>query len=443
MVLIKKVKLFGFKTEHAVVEVELSDENVSIIFGDNGCGKTTFLKVLHGLLSQEEGILIENHVQQADIYYQEIESDKLDTQRSSLKKTTVKKNSLLGDGREEDFQYDWDDFSNSALAESSSLSLGVERGVNDRSSKVDPRYIMEFFRHPFRRRFLNEKYSSSEVAETLSNFLNNINKSNLRRRNINSSGLDLDKNHLDLQNIKIEQIEELLVEKYRVARVLATRRIQSALFETLAVAVQSQAQIPYADNTPIDFEEELIDKADRIIEALDDGESNRFKSTVIKVLSNLDEDSAFDKIYQSPILTKLFVNIMEELKVERLILSSVNLLVETFNDYLIDGKELIVNNHGAYVKYGMEKHPLNQLSSGERHMLTFLSLVLFEGGNRDILIIDEPEISLNIKWQRELIPLFNRLIPDTQIIVASHSPSLCNNNMSYLCELMLDRAGSL
>lgn len=224
---------------------------------------------------------------------------------------------------------------------------------------------------------------------------------------------------------------------------MATRRIQNALFETLAVAVQSQAQVPYNNDTPIDFEEELKDKADRIIEALDDGDDNRFKSTVIDVLSNLDKEDSFEKIYKNPILTKLFINIMEELKIERLILSSVNLLIETFNDYLIDGKELVVNNQGAHIKYAIEEHTLNQLSSGERHMLTFLSLVLFEGGNRDILIIDEPEISLNIKWQRELIPLFNKLIPETQIIVASHSPSLCNNNMDYLCELHLDRSGLL
>jgi predicted ATPase len=67
----------------------------------------------------------------------------------------------------------------------------------------------------------------------------------------------------------------------------------------------------------------------------------------------------------------------------------------------------------------------------------FLSLVLFEGAGRNILIIDEPEISLNIAWQRELLTLFGNLIPDTQIIVASHSPALVKGNPSYLTELVL------
>lgn len=68
-------------------------------------------------------------------------------------------------------------------------------------------------------------------------------------------------------------------------------------------------------------------------------------------------------------------------------------------------------------------------------MITFLSLVLFVGNNRNFLIIDEPEISLNIKWQRSLINLFKNLLPNVQIIVASHSPFLAKNNPEYLAKL--------
>jgi predicted ATP-dependent endonuclease of OLD family len=320
----------------------------------------------------------------------------------------------------------------------------VERGVNERAPKVHPRYILDFFRHPKRRTYINDRVSLVELSENLSKYLTNISNHHTRQqRYLRNNRLDLEKNHLELENIKIEQIEEILIDKYRVARITATRRIQNALFETLAAAVQSQSQYPHKNDTPPDFEDELREKAERIIEALDDGDDNRFKSTVIDVLSSLDKEDAFEKIYQSPILTKLFINIMEELKMERLILSSVNLLIDTFNDFLINDKELVIKNHEAYVKYNLETHSLGQLSSGERHMLTFLSLVLFEGGKRDILIIDEPEISLNIKWQRELMPLFQKLIPSTQIIVASHSPSLSNNRLDYLCELELDKAGNL
>ena len=46
---------------------------------------------------------------------------------------------------------------------------------------------------------------------------------------------------------------------------------------------------------------------------------------------------------------------------------------------------------------------LGMLSSGERHLLFLLCNTLVARDKASILIIDEPEISLNIKWQRRLI----------------------------------------
>ena len=107
--------------------------------------------------------------------------------------------------------------------------------------------------------------------------------------------------------------------------------------------------------------------------------------------------------------------------------------------YLINDKKLVINGHEVFVEIGDERHSVNELSSGERHILTFLALVLFEGQGRDFLVIDEPEISLNIKWQRELMALFAALLPSTQIIVASHSPALAKRNPNYLSELKVWR----
>ncbi|WP_305831022.1 AAA family ATPase [Photobacterium leiognathi] len=423
MLLIERVKIIGFKSATTIVDARLSGSNVSIIYGDNGCGKTTFLKVLHAVLSQDESILIQNNIESVLIEY---------SNNNYIHKVTISK--FLED------EYNWSELLESDLGDSLSLSLGVDRGVINKGLSIEPRYIFEFFRAPRRRMYLNSTVPLSQVIEELTMYLRNI--QTLGKEN--NFELDFEKRHLYLQNIQIDNIEELLVEKYRLARVTATRRIQSALFDTLSVAISIDNQPKLEeDKIPYDFDILLYENADRIIEALDDGEDNQFKNTVIDILSNLHHESDVERIKRNPILSHLFLNIIEELKFEKLILSSINLLIDTFNDYLMDGKKLIVNNHQAYIRFGFDEHSLNELSSGERHMLTFLSLVLFEGGKRNFVIIDEPEISLNIKWQRELIPLFKKLIPETQIIVASHSPSLANNNIEYLCELELDYVGNL
>jgi predicted ATPase len=63
---------------------------------------------------------------------------------------------------------------------------------------------------------------------------------------------------------------------------------------------------------------------------------------------------------------------------------------------------------------------LNSLSSGEKHaLLIFLETLIAEVGT---VLIDEPEISLHVDWQRELISDMRQLNPDAQLIVATHSP---------------------
>jgi predicted ATP-dependent endonuclease of OLD family len=65
---------------------------------------------------------------------------------------------------------------------------------------------------------------------------------------------------------------------------------------------------------------------------------------------------------------------------------------------------------------------LQSLSSGEKHILRILFEALRAGPSS--LIIDEPEISLHIDWQRELIKALRELNPKCQLIVATHSPEV-------------------
>ena len=232
----------------------------------------------------------------------------------------------------------------------------------------------------------------------------------------------------------------MLLRRYKIARFTATKKIQSALFDTLSVAIDidNGTDTRMIENSSI-FSSRLIENKERIVEALDDGEDNNFKNRIVDILGKIDQPEELNKVLEHPLLSQLFKNMIDELEVERLILSSINLLVDKFNDYLIDGKRLVVNGDEVFVDIDGGKHSVNELSSGERHILTFLALVLFEGNNREFLIIDEPEISLNIKWQRELMSIFSELLPKTQIIVASHSPALSKRNPDFLSELKVWR----
>ncbi|WP_232007613.1 AAA family ATPase, partial [Pseudomonas chlororaphis] len=50
-------RISGFKSKTRNAEVTFSNGNVTVIFGDNGCGKTTFLKAINSFLSQDDAAL--------------------------------------------------------------------------------------------------------------------------------------------------------------------------------------------------------------------------------------------------------------------------------------------------------------------------------------------------------------------------------------------------
>jgi predicted ATPase len=91
--------------------------------------------------------------------------------------------------------------------------------------------------------------------------------------------------------------------------------------------------------------------------------------------------------------------------------------------YKIDG---VLTKHGV-----RENHNFNELSEGERQLLTILGLILITGKDDCLFLLDEPDTHLNPKWQREFVQLLhnfnrNRNIDtnrnDSHILVCTHSP---------------------
>lgn len=68
-----------------------------------------------------------------------------------------------------------------------------------------------------------------------------------------------------------------------------------------------------------------------------------------------------------------------------------------------------------------------QLSSGEKQILAILLTVLVEDNQDYVLFMDEPEVSLHVEWQKQLIDLILELNPNVQIILTTHSPAVIMN----------------
>jgi hypothetical protein len=88
------------------------------------------------------------------------------------------------------------------------------------------------------------------------------------------------------------------------------------------------------------------------------------------------------------------------------------------------------NDFDDVVKSRLFKSKLNQLSSGEKQLVSLFSLLyLSNNQNNYLIIIDEPELSLSVTWQQNfLVDVINGKLC-AGIFVATHSPFIYENDL--------------
>lgn len=429
---LKNIAFHGFKSKSRTAFVSFF-EDVSIIYAENGLGKTSFLNALYYFFTQQESELVNLDISKIICAYEEDDKDKIITVAYDPKKLS----------------FDWKDYEKSSLAKCSSTYIAIERAVNHKNfSDLSPNDILEYmtssnyltqYSVPAKRTIANDMYS----------FL--LKKRDKIEKEKGLLEYQQKYRHEYIKNNNIYSLEALLKEEYKNYLVKSSIAFNKILFESLSNLLSKKIKNKSSSENILD----IVKNKDRIIKIVssdidneEDGDTGLdIRTDIINVLSTPEELMTKDLF--SSFLTPIIYNIL--LKIDEIeALSNINVLISTFNSYLDKSKELIVNKDNVFIKIdGKDKrsnedrknqkenrHDLNNLSSGERHILTLLTTILLKCQGKNFLLIDEPEISLNVRWQINLLDSLRKLIPNTQIIVASHSPYIpgkkYSNNLSEL-----------
>ena len=67
------------------------------------------------------------------------------------------------------------------------------------------------------------------------------------------------------------------------------------------------------------------------------------------------------------------------------------------------------------------------LSSGEKQIVSLFSKLYLESAKKCILLIDEPELSISMKWQKMLLPDIMRSGNCRLLLTVTHSPFIFDN----------------
>lgn len=81
--------------------------------------------------------------------------------------------------------------------------------------------------------------------------------------------------------------------------------------------------------------------------------------------------------------------------------------------------------------------PLSELSSGEQHELVLIYDLLFKVEAGSTILIDEPELSLHVAWQKRFISDLQKVkeLNNMNVVIATHSPQIINDRWDLVQEL--------
>ena len=119
--------------------------------------------------------------------------------------------------------------------------------------------------------------------------------------------------------------------------------------------------------------------------------------------------------------------------------SAINMFCEICNKYLsdkkfvydasnvsleiyrcVDGKPVISQNNNVQ---------LNQLSSGEKQIVSIFSQIYLELDKKYVVLFDEPELSLSIYWQENLLPDIIASGNCKFLMAVTHSPFIFGDKL--------------
>ncbi|WP_178119655.1 AAA family ATPase [Pseudomonas sp. RGB] len=98
--------------------------------------------------------------------------------------------------------------------------------------------------------------------------------------------------------------------------------------------------------------------------------------------------------------------------------------------FRMTGREVFLDNEG-FLSVRLDPIEVNKdevkwfnLSKGEKTLLSLLLAAFLSRGKSTIFLLDEPDLSLHLKWQKQLLTSLCRLAPEAQFIISTHSPAM-------------------
>jgi energy-coupling factor transporter ATP-binding protein EcfA2 len=408
VVLIKSAHVSRLAGKSKPTEI-IFNEGVNVIWGLNGSGKTTFLKILTAALRNDhEPVDGLPFAEARVVFYSE-------TQGRILKRTLVKPDHVFEQSEGGVYLYedetrfhdfissytDIEDDINEMTAEEAFKILRekIESQEGWRTSPSDKR-ASGVFRHRYLPTYRAVFAASGGSPPSYSARARNSERHGMRER--------------EHDTLFAREIQSLWQRNYRdqLMRISAIQESGIAkILNTVISGSRNPEQNLLANESP-----SSSDAAQHAYRAV----SSFFESRNIEMRASRGN---FQGNYQKDKLLRQVVQEIVDVEAQTLEAQEpARRIEETLGELFTGSKKVRLGSQSIEVLRNEESIPVRTLSSGEKQILYILLETLLAGSGA--IIIDEPELSMHVEWQRQLVETMQLVNPKAQIILATHSPEI-------------------
>ncbi|MCA2505065.1 MAG: AAA family ATPase [Microcystis sp. M54BS1] len=224
------------------------------------------------------------------------------------------------------------------------------------------------------------------------------------------------------------------------------RNLLSQAFIQFSQAISQSSETDDNTKEPEEVITEITELSEKLQNSPFQGNHDQSGNVYKKLIERLTsfESDPKSKTIASRVLSVYKSSLQQRLDAQIKAYSSIERYLESVNGFL-ERKQLKIGSTNSPqgrgklgVKIGDEEdiHSLQILSSGERQVVGLIYAASHMTGGR-VVLIDEPEISLHIDWQRKLLPEMVKQLDEKQLIICTHSAVIASKYRERMIKLEL------
>ena len=437
---LQRIQIIGLHNTDKYIDAHIND-NTLILVGENGSGKTTFLRILFNLLAGRwrslslfsfKSVILTLDDEQIEIIHSDI---------VRLGKTEKTLRGLPGVLRQSVIEAveSAEPLEVTQIIENIARKYEFPVGylleeLNIPEEELDSKQAYESFRDIPRRVNAQVLYLPTyrRIERELASVVNFVDPSDLRRRKKTKRYLKPERTDscIELVEFGMQDVEDSISTELDRLEKFQSENLNVLTLKHFGDIVSSAYQLDDIQRLADLSEEKIQSALARVDESIVGKNQRKEWLKAIKDAQSREAPSERDKI-----ICHYFLKIFDFQKLLQSEEKKISTFCKVCSEYITD-KEFVYDSTSFefYIRpkfdyYAGDSVKLSDLSSGEKQIVSLFSHLYLSGQSRYFVLIDEPELSLSVPWQKRFLVDIRKGSFCAGLVAVTHSPFIYDNEL--------------